>query len=160
MQTKLTLLQEDSHASRFQKLGTNQEKNMTVISGEKCLEQSEKLDRVGLLAKMLLISNEWASKKCSLNWKMKVIQQKFIIYQLSASVHRIKGKDSGLLPTITNSDYRKCNKEEFKKYLTLKKTSAYRLRSYLAWKENKDGYINPLFAELLMGYPPNWTNVE
>jgi hypothetical protein len=83
------------------------QQQMIVTSGMKCLESLEKQNQDGLLEKMLkalLISTKaWYSDRCLMTWKTKVSKANVLLFQLQASVHGIKGNESGLLPTPTAS---------------------------------------------------------
>jgi hypothetical protein len=75
----------------------------------KCLESLEKQNQDGLLEKMLkalLISTKaWYSDRCLMIWKTKVSKANVLLFQLQASVHGIKGNESGFLPTPTTMDH-------------------------------------------------------
>jgi hypothetical protein len=85
------------------------QQQMIVISGMKCLESLEKQNQDGLLEKMLkalLISTKaWYSDRCLMTWKTKVSKANVLLFQLQASVHGIKEKGSGFLPTPTTMDH-------------------------------------------------------
>ncbi len=104
----LTCLPEDSHVNHSPLLDLKREQRMTVISGRKCLEQLEKFNQVGSLAKTfteLLIGMEgWYSTKCRLTWKLRGTKCGRMFCQLVPSMPRIGGIASGLLPTPMKSD--------------------------------------------------------
>lgn len=81
---------------------------MTDISGQKCLGLFKRSNRPGLLAKtfpaLLIGQKGWYSKKCNLIWKLKATKYNRLYFQLQASVPRIEGIESGLLPTAVASD--------------------------------------------------------
>ena len=108
MQTKLIFSQEDSHVNHTPKPGSDLAKQMTDISGRKCLEQLEKLNQVGLWAKMftaLLIGMEgWYSTRCKLTWKLKGTKYGRFYCQLAVSTHLTNDFEFGLLPTVTAMD--------------------------------------------------------
>jgi hypothetical protein len=85
------------------------QQQMIVTSGMKCLESLEKQNQDGLLDKMLkalLISTKaWYSDRCLMTWKTKVSKANVLLFQLQASVHGIKEKGSGFLPTPTTMDH-------------------------------------------------------
>ena len=103
MQIPLTFLQEDSHASHIPKPGSDSAKQMTDISGQKCVGQLERLNQVGSWAKMfmgLLIGQEgWYSTKCNLTWKLRGTKYSRFYCQLAVSTHPIKDLGSSLLLT-------------------------------------------------------------
>ena len=87
----------------FSTAGQGKANQMTVISGLKCLELSEKLNRPLLLAKMLVASSVWRMAKhlkgYSLIWKMKGIKPNHLLFQLAVSGRGINEIESGLLHT-------------------------------------------------------------
>lgn len=103
------LLQEDFHANHSALQEKENQQQMIVISGMKCLESLEKLNQDGLLEKMLkalLISTKaWYSDRCLMTWKTKVSKANVLLFQLQASVRGIKENESGLLPTPTTMDH-------------------------------------------------------
>ena len=103
--TQQILLQEDFHANHSALQEKENQQQMIVISGMKCLESLEKSNQDGLLAKMLkalLISTKaWYSDRCLMTWKMKVSKANVLLFQLQASVRGIKENESGLYPTPT-----------------------------------------------------------
>lgn len=84
---QLTLFAGGSHASHSATQESETEQQMTAISGRKCYESSERLNRHGLLAKTLLASCRWTaglySNRYALRWKMKAIRSKRLLFQLS-----------------------------------------------------------------------------
>ncbi len=101
IETKLTLFPAGSHASRSALPGSEKAKTMTVTSGLKCLEWSERLNRPTLLAKMLLGSSNWHSTRCYLTWRIKATPQKRLLYQLAVKTPGIDAIGYGLLLTPT-----------------------------------------------------------
>ena len=99
---------EDFHANPTAMPENAQETTTIVRSGLKCLESLQKLNRPGLLVKMLLASSRWTagvySQQYYLTWKMRGIARKYILFRLSASAHRTSGNEYGLLPTATTSN--------------------------------------------------------
>jgi len=111
--TKQMSLLEDSHANHSQ-LQEKEKEQMTIdTSGMKLLESSENANRNILLEKMLKVlltsKKAWYSDRCKLIWKKKVSKSNVLLYQLLASVHGIKEKESGLsdvmYPTPTTMDH-------------------------------------------------------
>ena len=107
MQPKL--LQEDFLANHSALQEKENQQQMIVISGMKCLESLEKQNQDGLLEKMLkalLISTKaWYSDRCLLTWKTKVSKANVLLFQLQASVRGINENESGFLPTPTTMDH-------------------------------------------------------
>ncbi len=107
---QLTLFPEGSrdHASLFHLPAKERELKMIATSGQKCLEQFEKLDRHTLWGKMfvaLLIGMEgWYSSKCRLIWKLKATKSSRLYCQLAVSTLPTEGTESGLLLTPTTRE--------------------------------------------------------
>ena len=108
MQTELIFSQEDSHVNHSQLQGNEKEQKMKDTSGPKCLERYEKLNPVGLWAKMLaesLVGMEgWYSNKCILTWKLKGTKYKRLYFQLAPSMRPIDETGYGLLPIVSRRD--------------------------------------------------------
>jgi hypothetical protein len=106
-----TLLQEDFHANLSALQEKEREQMMIATSGMKLLESLPNVNRAGLLGKMLkdllTSTTAWSSDRCKLIWKIKVSKSNVLLFQLQASVHGIKGKESGYdkLPTPTTMDH-------------------------------------------------------
>jgi hypothetical protein len=77
---------------------------MTVTSGRKCLELSQKSDQIGSLARMCLESSNWHSTMCYLTWKASATPANRLLFRLVPSMPRIKGTGCGLWPTPTATD--------------------------------------------------------
>jgi hypothetical protein len=103
-----TLLQEDFHANLSALQEKEREQMMIATSGMKLLESLPNVNRAGLLGKMLkdllTSTTAWSSDRCKLIWKIKVSKSNVLLFQLQASVHGIKGKESGLWLTPTATE--------------------------------------------------------
>ena len=117
-QTELTLFQEDFPANHSPLPGSEKAKTMTVISGKKCLELLERLNRPMLLAKMLLASSVWHSTRCYLTWKHRTTPQKRLLFQLAVKTPGTGEIGSGLLLTPTASDGKMSKKKTENLYVT------------------------------------------
>ena len=97
-------LWEGSPANQCQSQEKEKEHMMTVISGQKCLDslgRSNPNSLLGRMCKELLISKTaWYSDRCKTTWKVKVSKSNVSLFQLQASVHGIKEKESGLSDAI------------------------------------------------------------
>ena len=97
------LFQEAFHVNPLVMQANGKANQMTVISGLRCLELSERLPRPILLAKMLVASSVWRMAKhltgYSLIWVMKGTPQNNLLFQLVPSGLGIEGIEFGLLPT-------------------------------------------------------------
>ena len=116
--TQQILLQEDFLANHSALQEKENQQQMIVISGMKCLESLEKSNQGGLLEKMLkalLISTKaWYSDRCLMTWKTKVSKANVLLFQLQASVRGIKGNESGLSPTTYPTPTRGMYKQDVK----------------------------------------------
>ena len=101
-------LLEDFHANHSALQEKENQQQMIVTSGMKCLESLEKQNQDGLLEKMLkalLISTKaWYSDRCLMTWKTKVSKANVLLFQLQASVHGIKENEFGLWATPNTMD--------------------------------------------------------
>ena len=177
----LTSLQEGIPASHSVLPGSDEARQMTAISGRNLLGLYKKLGPVGLLAKMLLATSAWASTVCFLTWKDAATPMKRLLFRLVPLVPPIDDTESGLLATPTTkgnqlapsmmkhsgcrrllatigaNEYKGAGKNRFlgsSEYRGAKMVESLRTSS-------KDGiYIHPEFAELVMGYPMGWTELE
>lgn len=100
---KLTSSPVGSHANRSAWPGSEEARMMTVTSGRRCLERSERFGQRGLWAKtftaLLIGQGDWYSTRCYLTWKMKGMKSNRLLFQLVPSTPRIEGTGFGLLPT-------------------------------------------------------------
>ena len=98
------LLWEDSPANPCPSHEKEKEQMTTAISGQKCLDslgRSNPNSLLGRMCKELLISKTaWYSDRCKTTWKVKVSKSNVSLFQLQASVHCIKEKESGLSDAI------------------------------------------------------------
>ncbi len=101
-------LPEDSLANHIALQESERAKKMTDTSGQKCLEQLERFNQLGLWAKTfsaLLIGMEgWYSTKCKLTWKLRGTKYSRMYCQLYPSTLPIDGIGFGLLPTVTTQE--------------------------------------------------------
>ncbi len=104
----VTCLQEDSHVNLSALPGSKKAQEMTAISGQKCLEQYEKSNHVGLLPKMfpalLVGQKDWYSSRCYLIWKVNATKSQRLYFRLQASTPRTNGIGFGLLLTPTTKE--------------------------------------------------------
>ena len=125
-----TYCTEAAHAKLCQCAEREKEIRMTVGSGEKCLERYVKSSPVGSVLKTLLASEVWYHPLRRLTWKMenvmrgkctkdcstessktlkpRVMKSRHILFQLVPSEHRMKEKESGLLPTVQVQGLKMC----------------------------------------------------
>lgn len=105
-----TSLPEASPARLLAMQECNSELMMNDIYFQKCLEQSERLGRSGLLVKMfmpLLHENlQTSSKRYVHRWKLKGTKFNRLLFQLRRLGPNTKDIEHGLLPTPMASDFR------------------------------------------------------
>ena len=161
-------LQEGFHASRLAMLEENEDKQMTVISGLKCLELYARQGPLGCLAKMLLASKTWHSTRRCLTWKAKITKSNRLLYQLAPSMLRTEEIESGSVRWMWPSP-RACELEGGVVKAENDGNGWYRknkkgvrwgvkLKDAVAALENGQKNLNPQFVEYLMGYPIGWTD--
>jgi len=98
--TQMSFL-EDSRVNLSQAQDSKKLNPTPDTSGQKCLDLSKSVGRLGLLEKTLLESSNWAWTKYSLTWKTKATPQGRLIFQLARLAPRTSAKGSGLLHTPT-----------------------------------------------------------
>ena len=158
----------DFHANRLAMLEENEDKQMTVISGLKCLELHARQGPLGCLAKMLLASKTWHSTKRCLTWKVKITKSNRLLYQLAPSMLHTEGIGSGSVRWMWPSP-RACELEGGVVKAENDGNGWYRknkkgvrwgvkLKDAVAALENGQKNLNPQFLEYLMGYPIGWTD--
>ncbi len=79
--------------------GSDEARKMTATSGRKWLGLFPKSDQLGLLARMLLASSQWASTSCYLTWRVWATPSRRSVFRLAPSTPRTAGIGSGLWPT-------------------------------------------------------------
>lgn len=160
---ELTLFPEDSLVSPLVKPGNGRERTITVISGQKCLELSERFNHPTLLAKMLLASSIWKTAKhlsgYSTIWKMKGITTKYLLFHLQVSERGIKEKGFGFIPTPLAVDHKRMTRDFQKKIANLKRDHQTTLIDMLQLHGLTDTQIMEVY-ESQMGYPIGWTDLN
>lgn len=109
---QLTLFPGGSPASRLVWPGSEEARQMTVISGRKCAELSKNSGPLGLLEKTLLESSAWHSTRRLLTWKTSATPAGRLLFRLAPSMPRTDGTESPLWPTPTRRDYKGANSLE------------------------------------------------
>ena len=89
-------LAEDIPVNHFPRPGSVEARQMTVTSGLKCLESFKNVGQLGYLRKMLVGTLNWASRRCSLTWKVKDTIPRHSILVLWPKTLPIEECDSGL----------------------------------------------------------------
>ena len=142
------------------------------------------------LAVCLIGHGVWFSSKSKLNWKIKATRSNRLYFQLAAKTLGIRGKGFGLQPTLTATDsigncrestqhtgnslhsvtliqhlqptltaseYKGSCKKRFQGSDELRGD---KLSSNLRTHFNSLTHLNPSYAELYMGYPLGWTELN
>ena len=184
---QLTLFPADSPASLFRSPGSEEERMMTVTSGQKCSELYKNSGPLGLLVRMLLVSSIWRSTRCALTWKTKVTPSKRLLFRLVPLTRRTggteyvswAGNDQRAIyfiptPRAQNIKTSEKAKRESKSspgladYIQMFPTpKAQNCRGDGKPHGNggpsldvvAGGALNPDWVEWLMGFPPGWSEV-
>lgn len=142
---------------------------MTDTYGQKSLGSLKNADPLGSFSKMCLGLFPILTPSLK-TWKEKLTPGGRILFRLVQSTRHIKGKGYGLLPTVTVSDA--TSGAIIGKNDTFKMTGNGTLRRY-----NQNGHnsslslgrlcklkggsrLTPTLAELMMGYPIGWTELN
>ena len=104
-QGQLMFFPVDSRAKHFR---LQEQEQQTLLSGRKCLEQIQRLNRLSLWQRMFLESlverTEWRSTLYVLTWKLRATKCNRLIFRLRAKVLPTNGNGYGSLLTPTSSD--------------------------------------------------------
>ena len=105
---------------------------------------------------MLLVYSQWDCNRYYFSWKVKVINRKFLIYQLCPVEQIIKDKDYLLLPTPTAhlSQENGCP-GDWRRHDNLTCDIL-----MLEKMPQQTGKVKAEFIEEMMGYPKGWTQLE
>lgn len=169
---------EASHASHLAKLDREKERQITVTSGQKCLELSKNSIQDGSLRKMLadslLGAKVWFSSKCVLTWRVKVTKSNRLLFQLFPSMRPTEEIESGLLLTPSTSDRGERSPEALKRRIEYRKSigrktvppgslseqiSTGKLKNLIGAGIGKKLRLQPAMTEWMMGYPEGWVNL-
>jgi len=181
--SQLTLLPEDSLVSLTVLPGSEEARQMTVISGQNIAELLPNSDPIGCLLKTCLASERPCSTRCYLTWMIWRTPQGRLLFRLAPSTPRTGGNGSSLLPTpraiygehpgMTDPSHltgaihlwptpRNCSAmaatitEEANpdRYPNLETVLKKRDPSVVG------GQLNPMWVEWLMGFPTGWTDLK
>ena len=94
-----TSSQEDTRANPSASLDLKKALKIRDTSGQSILDLSKNVGQLGLLEKTLVDTLNSVSTPLSRTWKVKITQSEHLVFQLLASAHRTKGKESGLWRT-------------------------------------------------------------
>lgn len=98
----------------FSVAGNRKAREMTAISGRRCLELFGRFVPAGSWAKtfseLLIGRRDWFSSRCVLTWKMRATKSNRLYFQLVVSMPHTKGIEYGLLPTAQTQGLKICVK--------------------------------------------------
>lgn len=164
----LTLLPEDSLASRFPSQENGWAQQTTAISGQKCLGSYESFNRHGSSLRMLVASllgtTAWYSNRCVLIWKRRTMKYNRLLFQLVPRTLHIAGTESGLLQTFQTKIVLLPTPDAYeglrggpRQYNPKGKSQSSRTVSALVGSgTGKKLRLQPAFPEWMMGFPEGW----
>lgn len=113
-ETVSTFSPADSRASRSASPVIEKAREMTAISGRRCLELFGRFVPAGSWAKtfpeLLIGRRDWFSSRCVLTWKMRGTKSNRMYFQLVVSMPHTEGIEYGLLPTAQTQGLKICVK--------------------------------------------------
>lgn len=169
----LHCFQEDSHASRSHLSDIKRDFQTPVISGRKCAALLRNCGLITCLAKMLLTSSIWGSKKRLLTWKRRDMPSGHSYFLLAPSVRGMSGSELSSLglmfPTPLASDAG--TRAAVSRVVMTPRGGFHGLRKnggkwaaslsevvyFLEQGADADLRINPEWVEWMMGFPQGWT---
>ena len=151
--TGWTLFQEEILANLEVLPGSEGAKQMTETSGRICSESYKSSSPLGLLTRILLEDSQWTSTRCYLTWRVLDMKQGHLLFQLVPSMPHIEGIEYSFLPTCRAA----MSRLALRKKTTGNFANVFNLEDIL----HKNGYkLHPNFAEWMMGFPQNWTELD
>ena len=156
---QLTLFQEGSHASHTASLGNGLLKTMNGIYGQSSLELCGNCTQSTLLVKMLMAFYQQYMSPFAPTWKEKITKSGRSVFRLVLSERTIK--DTGfvfLASPRASQDFKPIRKQtprehEGKHGQTMCSSLG------IICPERIGQYINPQFAEWMMGFPIGWGDI-
>lgn len=155
-----------SPASPSHQAGSAWAMKMTAHSGRKCFASLPRSGPLGYLARTLMVSYPWRSTACYLTWTVQATKQLRLLFRLVPSERRTLG--TGFLWLLKTP-----NAADSKGYYKLSKATAFKrivlenglhqthwMQEAILLTNLKRGAANPQFVEVMMGFPPGWTDLE
>ena len=175
-ETVSTFSPADSRASRSASPVREKAREMTAISGRRCLELFGRFVPAGSWAKtfseLLIGRRDWFSSRCVLTWKMRATKSNRSYFQLAASMLPTYATERLLLPTAQTQGLKICVKGKTV-FMPLGFMPTPTARDYQSpGKHGKGGLdlrttvlsgtgkgfrLNPRFVAEMMGFPVDWT---
>ena len=156
----LPLSQEDSHASHTALSESDWLKMTSGTCGLSSLGLSENCGRNMLLVRMLMASYQQYMSPFAPIWKRKVTKSGHSVYRLTLSVRTMK--DTGfvfLASPRASQDFKPIRKQTPQEH-NGKHGQALCSSLGIIFPERIGQYINPLFAEWMMGFPLGWGAIK
>ena len=157
---QLTLFPEDSRANRTVLSEKGLLKMTRDTYGQSFLELSEKLSRSMLLEKMLMGYYQQYMSPYAPTWKKKTTKYGRTVYRLAVSERTMK--DTGfvfLASPRASQDFKPIRKQTPKEH-NGKYGQALCSSIGIICPERIGQYINPQFAEWMMGFPIGWGDIR
>lgn len=157
---QLTLYQEGSRASHIALSGNGSQKMMTGIYGQNLSELSESYDRNMLLVRMLMASYQQYMSPFAPIWKRRTTRSGRSVYRLSLSVRAMKGTGFVYLASPRASQDYKPIRHQAPQEHSGKHGQTLCSSLGIIFPERIGQYINPQFAEWMMGFPIGWGDIS
>lgn len=151
---------EDSRASHTALSENGWPKTMTATCGLNSSDVSESCGRGTLLAKMLMASYQQYMSPYAPTWKKKVMKSGRSVYRLTLSVRTMR--DTGFVSLASpraSQDFKPIRKQTPQEH-NGKHGQALCSSLGIIFPEHIGQYINPLYAEWLMGFPLGWGDIS
>lgn len=156
----LPLFQEGSRASHTALSGSGWQKMTNGICGQSSLELSESCGRNMLLVRMLMASYQQYMSPFAPIWKRKVTKSGHSVYRLALSVRTMKDTGFVFLASPRASQDFKPIRKQIPQERNGKHGHTLCSSLGIIFPERIGQYINPLFAEWMMGFPLGWGAIE
>lgn len=147
-----------SRASRSVQPGSDEARRITATSGLKCSASLTKCDRATSWVRTLLTSQRWHSKRRVLTWKVSAMKSGRLLFRLYPLGPFTSDPGYGLWPTMQASDCRDRGNMS-NPSIQRRKRMGKQLNLSMVIKDSP-GQMNPVWAELFMGYPTTWTDLR
>lgn len=157
---QLILFREDSPASHTALSGKDLQKMTNGTCGLSSCEPSENYSQNMLLVKMLMGCFQQYMSPFAPTWKMKVTKSGRLVYRLALSERTMK--DTGfvfLASPRASQDFKPIRKQTPKEH-SGKHGQTLCASLGIICPERIGQYINPQYAEWLMGFPVGWADIH
>lgn len=156
---RLTLSLGGSRASRTASLENGLQKTTSGICGQSSSELSGNYGPNTLLVRMLMASYQQYMSPFAPTWKKRVTKSGRSVYRLTLSVRTMRDTGFVLLASPRASqDFKPIRKQTPREH-SGKHGQTMCSSLGIIFPERIGQYINPQFAEWMMGFPERWTDV-